>query len=165
MTYPRFRGYGSVGRASRSQCEGQGFESPYLHHMSLKCTKISSFDEVFVFKKSIRSVDSHNKVVARPCRVNPWHARADAKKRTTCLQGLRMTKATKAYMPRRLRYYGSGSRPLPTNRTSALPKASTSFTLATNNSQDCLLNASCLISTICHSNAQRSRLLTRFLFL
>ena len=25
-------GYGSVGRASRSQCEGQGFESPYLHH-------------------------------------------------------------------------------------------------------------------------------------
>ena len=24
-------GYGSVGRASRSQCEGQGFESPYLH--------------------------------------------------------------------------------------------------------------------------------------
>ncbi len=24
-------GYSSVGRASRSQCEGQGFESPYLH--------------------------------------------------------------------------------------------------------------------------------------
>ncbi len=26
-------GYGSVGRVSRSQCEGQGFESPYLHQM------------------------------------------------------------------------------------------------------------------------------------
>ena len=26
------RGYGSVGRAMRSQCIGQGFESPYLHH-------------------------------------------------------------------------------------------------------------------------------------
>ena len=25
------RGYSSVGRASRSQCEGQGFDSPYLH--------------------------------------------------------------------------------------------------------------------------------------
>ena len=24
-------GYGSVGRAMRSQCIGQGFESPYLH--------------------------------------------------------------------------------------------------------------------------------------
>ena len=27
-----FWGYSSVGRASRSQWEGQGFESPYLHH-------------------------------------------------------------------------------------------------------------------------------------
>ena len=26
-------GYGSVGRAMRSQCIGQGFESPYLHHL------------------------------------------------------------------------------------------------------------------------------------
>ena len=26
-------GYGSVGRAMRSQCIGQGFESPYLHHI------------------------------------------------------------------------------------------------------------------------------------
>ena len=25
------RGYSSVGRAMRSQCIGQGFESPYLH--------------------------------------------------------------------------------------------------------------------------------------
>ncbi len=29
-------GYGSVGRASRSQCEGQGFESPYLHQSEYK---------------------------------------------------------------------------------------------------------------------------------
>ena len=27
------RGYGSVGRAMRSQRIGQGFESPYLHHL------------------------------------------------------------------------------------------------------------------------------------
>ena len=27
-----FRGYSSVGRALRSQCRSQGFESPYLHH-------------------------------------------------------------------------------------------------------------------------------------
>ena len=26
------RGHSSVGRASRSQCEGQGFDSPWLHH-------------------------------------------------------------------------------------------------------------------------------------
>lgn len=30
------RGYGSVGRAMRSQCIGQGFESPYLHHKQTK---------------------------------------------------------------------------------------------------------------------------------
>ncbi len=31
-------GRSSVGRASRSQCEGQGFDSPRLHHPSLSCT-------------------------------------------------------------------------------------------------------------------------------
>ena len=35
------RGYSSVGRAMRSQCIGQGFESPYLHqqkgYISRKC--------------------------------------------------------------------------------------------------------------------------------
>ena len=29
------RGYGSVGRAMRSQCIGQGFESPYLHQVKI----------------------------------------------------------------------------------------------------------------------------------
>lgn len=32
------RGYGSVGRAMRSQCIGQGFESPYLHQMDITRT-------------------------------------------------------------------------------------------------------------------------------
>ena len=39
-------GYGSVGRASRSQREGQGFESPYLHHERRKAQQrlgLSSF--------------------------------------------------------------------------------------------------------------------------
>ena len=32
LTKVKIRGYGSVGRAMRSQRIGQGFESPYLHH-------------------------------------------------------------------------------------------------------------------------------------
>ena len=44
-------GYGSVGRAMRSQCIGQGFESPYLHHIQdlayvpslfLHCSRIAT---------------------------------------------------------------------------------------------------------------------------
>jgi hypothetical protein len=31
-------GYSSVGRASRSHREGQGFESPYLHYDLLRCS-------------------------------------------------------------------------------------------------------------------------------
>lgn len=36
----RLRGYGSVGRAMRSQRIGQGFESPYLHHKQRKSNRL-----------------------------------------------------------------------------------------------------------------------------
>ena len=56
------RGYGSVGRASRSQCEGQGFESPYLHQkISYKCT-------IFFY---VKITDSHDFIVVLLCNMNP----------------------------------------------------------------------------------------------
>ena len=49
-------GYGSVGRAMRSQRIGQGFESPYLHHMQIiRTLMISRSSYYFLQKTSLES--------------------------------------------------------------------------------------------------------------
>ena len=52
-------GYGSVGRASRSQCEGQGFESPYLHQ------KYRTFCAIFFCIRGLCVIKSHSRL--SPC--------------------------------------------------------------------------------------------------
>ena len=56
-------GCSSAGRALRSQCRGQGFESPHLH--SVKNTDIYSLEEInqfldVTYKKSIKLHDYFN---------------------------------------------------------------------------------------------------------
>ena len=49
------RGYGSVGRASRSQREGQRFESAYLHQVKPKLNHLW-FDLGFLFYKKVEKI-------------------------------------------------------------------------------------------------------------
>ena len=70
-------GYGSVGRASRSQCEGQGFESPYLHQTRL----MTCF---FIGDNGICAI----KIALATKLQNPWQARADAYAITEAAVGL-----------------------------------------------------------------------------
>ena len=67
-------GYGSVGRASRSQCEGQGFESPYLHQKEHKSNSV----RLVLFLWGISGLRDFfkNRTTVSPC--EPLRADADA---------------------------------------------------------------------------------------
>ena len=63
-------GCGSVGRAMRSQCMGQGFESPHLHQ-NLETDLVSVFS--FVFERGFAQL-----CCAQLCCMNPCQVRASA---------------------------------------------------------------------------------------
>ncbi len=65
------RGYGSVGRAIRSQRIGQGFEPPYLHHLEPRSNPWFLFICVKVVAGIIVKTKKYEKIISYDWQTKP----------------------------------------------------------------------------------------------